>query len=286
MRPMPLQACESMHDLNPLADALASLFLSAHSLFFMIVLYGIRVMVVFQVLPATMGPVIPGMVRSGIVCLLTVFVAVGQDPRQFDTYGDAQLLLVACKEAFIGLVIGYMASAFFWIAQSVGTLIDDLSGFNFIQMSNPQQGQQNTPVGLLLLQLTVTLFYVSGGFIVLLDVLFHSYRWWPLTTIVPDLHVAASDLLIHEGDNILGSTAKMCAPVILALVLVDVGLGVISRAAGKLEPTSLGQPIKGVLALLVLIAITATVASQVRELLDLSRLGSTLSGLISHSPTR
>ncbi|CAB3772205.1 type III secretion system export apparatus subunit SctT [Paraburkholderia humisilvae] len=275
-----------MQALTPQADSLVALFTTLHSLLFIISLYGIRVLVVLQVLPATTAPMIPGMVRSGIVCLLTAFIACGQDPAPLEALNTPQMLMLVCKEAFIGLVIGYVASSFFWIAQSVGTLIDDLAGFNNVQMQNPQAGLQNTPVGTLLLQLTVTLFYASGGLIVLLGVLFQSYRWWPLLAFVPDLHTAAADLLIREGDDILAAATKMCAPVMLALVLVDVGLGIVSRAASKLEPTSLAQPLKGALALLVLIAITATVANQVRELLHLSNLQSALSGFIAHAPPR
>ncbi|MCT9627607.1 flagellar biosynthetic protein FliR, partial [Pseudarthrobacter equi] len=90
------------------------------------------------------------------------------------------------KEAFVGLMIGYAASTIFWVAQNVGTVIDDLAGFNNVQMSNPLHGDQSTPVSNTILQTSITLFYVLGGMIMLLGAVFESYRLWPLATLQPD----------------------------------------------------------------------------------------------------
>jgi type III secretion protein T len=49
----------------------------------------------------------------------------------------------------------------------------------------------------------------------------------------------------------------------LVLVLVDLGLGIVARAADKLEPSSLSQPLRGVIGVLMLIALVAVFASQV-----------------------
>jgi type III secretion protein T len=272
--------------MNELPGAYSALFSNLHALLFLIALCSIRTLVIFFILPATTDPMIPGAPRAAIACVLAAFVAVGQRPEIFDSMGSATLTMIAGKEAFIGLVIGYMASTFFWIAQSVGALIDDLAGFNNVQMTNPQQGEQSTPVSSLLLQLVVTLFYVSGGLAILLGVLFKSYLWWPITAVTPDLQSVSADLAIGNGDAILGSAAKLGAPVMLTLVLIDVGFGVVSRAASKLEPGSLSQPVKGMVAVIVLVAITASVVTQVRSQLHLGGLEATLARFASPASSR
>jgi type III secretion protein T len=268
-----------MLDLQTLADSLTGVHSSVQGLLYMLALSSIRTMCVFMVLPATGSQAIPGAARTGAVYLMTWFIAAGQSPANFDNDSIPQMLLLTGKEAFIGLLIGYVAATIFWIAQAAGTLIDDLSGFNNVQMTNPQQGDQSTPVANLLLQLTITLFYVSGGMTVLLGALFESYRWWPLTGGIPDFKAAASDLAIHQGQSVLLMAAKICTPIMLMLVLIDIGLGAIGKAAGKLEPQSMSQPIRGLVAVVLLIALTSAVAVQVHDALHFTGFAAIFSGL-------
>lgn len=268
-----------MLDLSPVIQALSGLHTNVQGLLYMIALSSIRVLVVFTVLPATGSQAIPGAARAGITYLMTWFIAAGQIPDAFDNMTIGDLLLLTAKEAFIGLIIGYVAATIFWIAETAGTLIDDLAGFNNVQMTNPLQGEQSTPVASLLLQLTITLFYVSGGMVVLLGALFESYRWWPMSGSAPDFHTAAADLAIQQSESVLLTAVKFCTPVMLALVLIDIGLGVVGRAAGKLEPTSLSQPLRGLVGIVLLIALTAAVAVQVREAIHFTGFASLISAI-------
>ncbi|WP_321951678.1 type III secretion system export apparatus subunit SctT [Paraburkholderia bannensis] len=259
--------------LSPLLGALGDLHSNVQGLLYMFALSSIRVMVVFLILPATSTQVLPGLVRAGVTYLLSGFIAASQTPDAFDHLSPVVLLMLTCKEAFIGLVIGYAASTIFWTAQAAGALIDNLAGFNNVQMSNPLQGEQNTPVSNVLMQLAITLFYISGGMTMLLGALFDSYRWWPLASTLPPGVVtagnAAMDFLVNQGTTMLSTAIKLCAPVILVLILIDLGLGVISRAADKLEPTSLSQPLRGIVGVLLLIVLVSVLASQVRATLNL-----------------
>lgn len=255
---------DSAIDANTLG-ALLALNTQAHGLLFLIALSGIRVTTIFLVLPAMSSQAVPGAVRAGACYLMTWFIAAGQSPAAFDNLTIPDMLLLTMKEAFIGLMIGYLASIIFWIAESAGTLIDDLAGFNNVQMTNPMHGDQSTPVASLLVQLTITLFHISGGMTVLLGVLFESYHWWPLISAVPDLGNAAASLAIDQGNGMLSTAVKICAPIMLALVLIDVGLSIIGRAAGKLEPNSLSQPLRGLIGVVLLVAMIGAISVQVRD---------------------
>ncbi|CAN7574710.1 type III secretion system export apparatus subunit SctT [Paraburkholderia terricola] len=251
------------HDFHAWSEALLGFFEAYHNLIIMLMLTGIRIMVTFILLPATSDTALPGTARNGVVYVLTMFVAAGQVPQAFDSLNSAALLVLACKEAFLGFAFGYCAAPVFWIAQSLGTLIDDLAGFNNVQMTNPLRGDQSTPVSTLLLQLVVTLFYVGGGMLFVLGALFQSFKWWPPYVLYPSLSNSAEMFLIQRTDTIWTALAKLGTPVMLVLVLVDLGLGIVARAADKLEPSSLSQPLRGVIGVLMLIALVAVFASQV-----------------------
>jgi type III secretion protein T len=243
--------------------ALAQMFNEYQGFFLTLALSGVRIAVVFQILPATSGEMLPGMARNGVIYLFAVFIAAAQPAHRFDDLGSAQMLMISVKEMFLGAVLGYSASSVFWIAQCTGTLIDDLAGYNNVQMTNPLRGDQSTPISNTLLQLAVTLFYLAGGMMFLLGALFESFKWWPLVSLTPSMTDVAQSFILARTDSIMTATVKLGMPVMLALVCVDLTIGVLARAAEKLEPSSLSQPIRGAIGLLMLIFLVAVFAQQV-----------------------
>ena len=248
-------------------DNLATLWQAHESLYAVVTLLAlcsIRLLVVFVVLPATSDQVLPGGARNGVVYLIGWFIAAGQPADTLARLDGVTALILVGKEMFIGMVIGYVASPVFWIAQSVGVVIDNMAGFNNVQTSNPLRGEQATPVSNVLIQFAIVLFYVSGGMLFLLGAIFASFRWWPLTATLPSLDALADSFLISQVDGIAAATVKLAAPVMLVLVLIDLGFGLVAKAADKLEPTTLSQPVRGAVALLMLVLLTGTFAEQAK----------------------
>jgi type III secretion protein T len=249
-------------------DNLATLWQAHESLYALVTLLAlcsIRLLVVFVVLPATSDQVLPGGARNGVVYLIGWFIAAGQPADTLARLDGVTALILVGKEMFIGMVIGYVASPVFWIAQSVGVVFDNMAGFNNVQTSNPLRGEQATPVSNVLIQFAIVLFYVSGGMLFLLGAIFASFRWWPLTATLPSLDALADSFLISQVDGIAAATVKLAAPVMLVLVLIDLGFGLVAKAADKLEPTTLSQPVRGAVALLMLVLLTGTFAEQAKS---------------------
>ena len=73
--------------------------------------------------------------------------------------------------------------------------------------------------------------------------------------------------IVQQTDSLMTSTIKFAAPMMLVLVLIDLGFGLITRAADKLEPTNLSQPVKGAVTMLMLALLIGVLVSQVRHLL-------------------
>lgn len=253
--------------MNDATDASLAISSQGVSLLTLLALCGVRVFVMFIVLPATAQDSLPGIARNGVIYVLSSFIAYGQPADALAKIQTVGLVGVVFKEAFIGLLIGFAASTVFWIAESVGLLIDDLAGYNNVQMTNPLSGQQSTPVSTVLLQLAIVSFYALGGMLMLLGALFESFRWWPLTQLGPNMGAVAESFVIQQSDSMMAAVVKLSAPVMLVLVLVDLAIGLVARAADKLEPSNLSQPIRGVLALLLLALLTSVFIAQFGEAL-------------------
>jgi type III secretion protein T len=235
----------------------------------MVALSSVRVYAAMLVLPATNDQLIQGVVRNGIALTIGLFVAFGQPAALVTDATPVTLLFLTLKEVLIGTLIGFAMAIVFWTAEIVGMLIDNIAGFNSVQQNNPLTGAQSTPLGNLLGQLAVVGFYTLGGMMVFVGLLLDSHRWWPLSGAMPDWPYLADRFLSAQVTNLSETALKIAGPVLVTLVLIDLGIGLLNKAAEKLEPSSLAQPIKGATAVAMVVVLVSVFFEQVRSELTL-----------------
>jgi type III secretion protein T len=228
-----------------------------------------RLMVLMMVFPPTSDNVVQGRVRTGLALLWGSFVAYGQGGA-VEQMEPLALLAIGMKEALIGVVLGFASSAVFWAAESVGTYVDDLTGYNNVQMTNPSQGQQTTFTSTLLSQFAIAAFWLLGGMQFLLGALYESYQWWPLADLTPVTGRVLESFVLTRTDSLMESVAKLVTPMMLLLLLVDVGFGFVGKMSQKIDVSSLGQPAKGALTLLILALMAGIFIDEVRDQLSLA----------------
>jgi type III secretion protein T len=224
-----------------------------------------RLLAAFLVLPYFAGTAISGAVRNGLVLVLAAFVAPAVPVAMLP--GAGTWLLIVGKETLIGLLLGLGFGVFVWALQCVGELIDFQSGTANAAFFDPVAGHEIGPTGDLLFRLVVTLFVSAGGLLGLVGALFESYRLWPVASYFPDAGAVLQAFAIREGDAILAWIIKLAAPVIFVLVLIDLGVGLVGRAAPQLNVFVVAQPLKGLLAILVLALVLHIVYAGLQDFL-------------------
>ena len=204
------------------------------SLLAMIALCTLRFYAAFMVLPATNDQVIQGAVRNGLCLMLGFFVAWGQPAHDFAGFSPPMLVLLLLKEALLGVVLGFPLSTVLWVAESAGAFIDNSAGFNNVQQTNPLSGQQSTPVSNLMAQLVIASFYMLGGMLVCVSLLFESLSWWPVIALTPPLGDGLERFLSSQVHGYYATAVKLAAPVLLVVVLIDLSFGLLGKTADKL----------------------------------------------------
>lgn len=242
-----------------------------------------RIYAAMLVLPATNDQLLHGQTRNAMALGFGLFVAWGQPPGLLEQLGVIDIVTLGLKECLIGLLIGFAMSTIFWAAEGVGMLIDNQAGYNSVQQQNPLTGQQSTPVGNLLSQLAIVAFYMLGGMTVFVGLLLDSYQWWPLRGTLPSWPTLLERFLPGEIENYLETVLKIAGPVIVTLMLIDLGIGLLGKAAEKLEPNSLGQPIKGATAMLMLVMLVSIFFNQARPELSMRPVAKRIEQL-AHPP--
>lgn len=184
---------------------------------------------------------IPVYVKAGTSLLISyivfpmVFSTNTFIPETFGAYG----LLVA-SEFLLGLIFGFVSYLIFYAAQMAGHLIDLQIGFGIVNVFDPQFGQQIPLIGNFQFILALLVFLVINGHHVLLTALISSFKLVPLTGVI--FHPSLADLFIELFAGIFIIAVKISLPVLVALILTDVALGILARTMPQMNIFVVGIP--------------------------------------------
>lgn len=235
----------------------------------LLALSSVRLGTLLIVFPPAGKDVMQGTIRTGMTMVWSSIIAYGQQAQMSQLHGTF-MIAVTIKETIIGLMLGYAASIVFWAAESAGSYIDDLTGYNNVQMSNPSTGDKVSLTSTLLSQFAVAAFWLLGGMGILLGAIYESYQWWPLASLTPVPSVIFESFVLHRTDSLMEMTAKLAGPVMLALMMIDIGFGLVAKVSQKIDLSSMSRPVKGLITVLMLALLAAVFVDQVRGQLALS----------------
>ena len=237
---------------------------SLRSLFLIPAISMARVATCLYITPFFSNSLLTGAVRNGTILSLSLLVVPTVEkgmPADFTVLGTA---VIIAKEAFIGLVIGYVASVPFWVASSIGLFVDTQRGTGMASIFDPNLGEQTSPIGVFLLQILVTLFYASSGILMFLGILYGSFRLMPVFSFFPVIDMRLPAYILALTDHLMYMIVVLSAPMIVAMFLIDFSLGLVNRFAPSLNVFFLSMPVKSGVAFLILILYTTSLMTALR----------------------
>ena len=155
------------------------------------------------------------------------------------------------KEVLIGMLLGFAVGSLVWAFEWAGGVIDLQVGFANAQVFDPFGGHSAGPVGAFMMRIGVLLFVAGGGLQVLASLLFESFHLWPVTSFYPST-VRLADFAGSSFRSLAELAARLVAPAVLLLALIDLGFGLVGRAVPQLNVFFFTMPLKGALAALML----------------------------------
>jgi type III secretion protein T len=215
-----------------------------------------RIAAAIAVIPFFGRTIVPVAVKMGIILMLAIImyplIASGGTTYSGSYYG---YIIILAKEAFIGFIFGYLISLIFWAARSSGELIDQQRGaFNAQMPEGLLGGQQTTPYGKFLFHIVTALFFVSGGFLEILNGLMESYRVWPVLTFFPKFDGEFALFFLEQVDAMVLLAALIAAPSLITTFTVEISLGFVNRFSPQFNVFMIAMSIKsGVVAFVFLI---------------------------------
>lgn len=240
-----------------------------------------RIAAAFLLLPLLSPQNIPPLVRNSFfvsIAMLAYPVAKATAPVVADA-GTAWSLIVV-KELFLGAALGFVFGIVFWAIGAAGNIIDAKVGTTFANVLDPIQGESTSLLGQFLSQFAAWLFMASGAFLIFMDLLLGSYAIWPIAEPLPALRAETRGLFIDQFNYFMTLAVLFSAPVIVVLMLADLALGLVNRYAQQLQVFVFAMPIKGWLAVWVLLLLIGSLVEVVvRRIADNRNLNQLLQSL-------
>jgi len=199
-----------------------------------------RVAAVLTTMPVFGANTVSRRIRLYLAVAITVCIVPGLPPMpQVNPLDPSGMLLIA-EQIIVGSMLGLSLQLFFQVFTIAGQIIAVQMGMAFASMVDPTNGVSSAVIGQFFTMLVTLLFLSMNGHLVVFEVLTESF------TTLPVGHALFTgnlwELVLRMG-WVLGAALLLVLPAITALLVVNIGFGVMTKAAPQLNIFSIGFPL-------------------------------------------
>lgn len=200
-----------------------------------------RIMGLLAMAPLFGNRGIPARIKVALGLLLSAIVAptIGALPHT-DPMSVTGVLVLA-QQFIIGIAMGFAMRIVFTAVELAGELCGMTMGLGFATFFDPQSAGRSSAISQFLSLLTLMVYLASNLHLVVLSTLVDSFTSMPVTAMP-----MGGDLfrqLAGWGGRIFSAGVQLALPVVAGLLIVNVALGILTRAAPQLNLFGVGFPV-------------------------------------------
>lgn len=218
--------------------------------FFVFVLVLTRVSGLVLVAPIFGSRSVPMHVRGFLAVGLSLIVTPLQTQTAVDPANLLELLVLMGREALLGLALGLAVLILFTGLQLTGQVISQISGMSLADVFNPSYEADVSIFSQLLDLVAIAAFLAIGGHRQVLEALLDTFQARPPGAAEFPLGVAATLSELLGESFVIG--VRAAAPVMVALLMSVLILGLISRTLPQLNVIAIGFNLNSLIMLAVL----------------------------------
>jgi flagellar biosynthetic protein FliR len=225
-----------------------------------------RVSGLFILAPIFSARALPGQARVAVAIAIAIALTpLAAEGQSVPTEPLAAALLLV-KEGLVGVGFAFALGAIVAAVQFGAGLVDTLIGFSYSAVVDPFSNVQGGILGQLYSIFVALILVVTGGLQLMIAGLAGTYQVVPLT-VSPALGSFAQ-IAIDGFGKVFLLGLEVTAPAIIALVVVDAALALVSRAAPQLNVFAVGLPAKILVGIAVIAASMPFVAAHLTDALE------------------
>jgi len=211
-----------------------------------------RILALFSVAPIYHHRSIPAQVKIALSIAMTMLV-VSLYEGQAVPLSSPQAPAILAQQLLIGIAIGFSMRLVFAAVELAGDLIGLQMGLSFASFIDPQNSTPTPILGGLLGIFASLLFLSINGHLLMVEAIMDSFREFPIGALGSGSAspVDAARLVAWTGE-VFRVGLHLALPVLATLLILNIALGVLARAAPQLSVFSVGFPITLITGLLAL----------------------------------
>ncbi|NLW05742.1 MAG: flagellar biosynthetic protein FliR [Pseudomonadaceae bacterium] len=207
-----------------------------------------RIGAFFLAAPIFGANMVPAQVRIGLAFFLTLVLLPLLPPVPVMDALSPQTWLLVAQQLLIGISLGFLVQLLFQVFIIFGQIVAMQIGMGMAQMADPSSGVNVTVLSQYALILTNFVFLATGGHLVMIYTLAESFTIIPIG--LEGLTRERSWMIAVQGGWLFAGALLMAMPIIISKLVVNISLGVVTRAAPQLNIFVIGFPIMMLLGLL------------------------------------
>lgn len=230
------------------------------------VLVSTRLIAVLSFCPPFNGTMIPSRVRVAVAVSLSFAVAPAQPIVLENGVGgwDTVSLMVAIGyQVFVGALMGFLVQLLLSSLQIAGAMVDFSGGLSSAAVFDPFSQSNAAPMGRLYQMIAMTTLFLMNGHLMIVRGVLRSYEAAPVSGLSLD---SVANVLSEGVGQLMVAAVEISFPILVALAMTEVVLGLATRAAPKMNIMVIGFAVKSTV-LVSLFAIALPLATRAIETL-------------------
>lgn len=200
-----------------------------------------RILGLMALAPLFNSGTIPARIKVGLSFMLAMIVAPSipavpaMDPMSLPG------LLILAQQMIIGLAMGLAMRIAFAGMEMAGSITGLTMGLGFASFFDPQSQGQTSAISQIFALLMIMIYLAANLHLVVLSTLIDSFTTLPISA--KPFEGSRMELVVAWGGQIFSSGIQLSLPLVTALLITNLALGILTRAAPQLNLFGIGFPI-------------------------------------------
>ena len=179
---------------------------------------------------------------------------------------SGQGLLILAQQMLIGLAMGFSLRLVFSAIDMAGNMIGTQMGLGFATAYDPQSASQTAVISEVLGMLALLVFLAINGHLMVITTLVESFSSLPIG--VGILQPGSWLNIANAGGIIFSSGVLLSLPIVVALLITNIALGVLGRVAPQLNLMAIGFPVTIILGFVALMVSMSYLSAPLQRLFE------------------
>lgn len=211
----------------------------------------VRMTGLFVIAPIFSRTNIPRNLKLGFSFMLALILVNTISSQNIVISNIYEFAVLVLREFVVGITLGYVSYTIFTAIYVAGELIDMQIGFGVVNVIDPLSNIQVSITSNFYFILCMLVFLLSKGHHILIRALFSSYEYIPLGQAV--FGTDLQNRVIEVFGGVFLVAFKITAPILAAIIIADVAMGIISKTIPQINVFVVGMPLKILLGLIILV---------------------------------